>query len=170
MTDIFAVMTDKRPGHPETLPFPHLTGYWVNRLGGAFRTFVDRELREFDLTRRQVGMLMHISEGLASSAADLTKSLGVDSTAITRMLDRLEDKELVMRAPDPNDGRRQLVTLTGKARSLMPELRQVAKRVETRFESQIGAGDLATFHRVLMAMLETVGESHFKALDDEGSA
>lgn len=163
MTETFL---GKGVGHPETLPFPHLTGYWVNRLGGASRTAVDRELRVHDLTRRQVGMLMHVHHGRAESASDLTRELGIDSTAVTRMLDRLEEKGLVERRPDPNDGRRSVLKLTRSAKALMPKIQVVAQTVEGRFEDGVPAEDLATFHRVLMAMLENVGEAHFADLGD----
>lgn len=154
-------------GHPESLPFPHLTGYWVSRLGGAFRKAVDRELREHDLTRRQVGTLMHVAHGLAETAADLTRATGVDSTAVTRMIDRLEEKDLLERRPDPEDGRRQVLHLTRAARGLMPRIERIAKHVEGRFEAGLDPRELATFHRVLMAMLENVGESHVALLEDE---
>ena len=159
-------MTDIPPGHPETLPFPHLTGYWVNRLGAVFRTAVDRELREYDLTRRQAGTLMHIARGLASSASELTRAMAVDSTAVTRMIDRLEEKGLVERQQDPSDGRRQTLHLTGAAQKLLPKLRGVARSVESRFEAGIPKAQLAVFHGVLMTMLENVGEDHFKALEE----
>lgn len=170
MTDCFAVMTDKPrtapcspprfPGgrHAESLPFPHLTGYWVNRVGAAFRTALDRELRDFDLTRRQVGTLMHVYYGGARTAAELTRSLQVDSTAVTRMIDRLEEKGLLERSPDPEDGRRHLLSIPPEAERLLPRLVEVGRTVEGRFEADIPAEDLVTFHRVLIQMLENVGE------------
>lgn len=184
MTDRFSVMTETRSktstkrtskasepgiGRPGgVLPFPHVTGYWVNRLGAAFRTVVDRELKAFDLTRRQVGMLIHVEraavEGGAPTASDLTRELGVDSTAVTRMLDRLEEKGLAERRQDPSDGRRHLIHLTRSAKSLMPKLKDVARRVEGQFEAGIPPADLETFQRVLLDMLGNAGDdvgAHF---------
>ena len=159
-------MTDIPPGHPDSLPFPHLTGYWVNRLGGVFRTAVDRELREHDLTRRQVGTLMHIAKGLAATASDLTRAMGVDSTAVTRMIDRLEEKDLVVRQQDPSDGRRQNLHLTAAAEGLLPKIHGIARSVEKRFEAGIPKAQLTVFHNVLMTMLENVGEDHFAVLEE----
>ena len=182
MTDTFSVMTETkrskgakagasgtRLGNPNSiLPFPHVTGYWVNRLGGAFRTAVDRELKELDLTRRQVAMLIHVeraeatgkgAEGSSPTASDLTRALGVDSTAVTRMVDRLEEKGLLKRSPDPSDGRRHLIHMTRAAESLMPQLKDIARRVEARFEADIPTEDLHAFQRVILRMLENVGES-----------
>ena len=115
MTEDISVMTEIPFGRHETLPFPHVTGYWVNRLAAAFRTEVDRELRDLDLTRRQVGMLHFIHRAGRVTASELTRSIGVDSTAVTRMIDRLEDKGLVSRSKDPDDGRRHLIALPAAA-------------------------------------------------------
>ncbi len=171
MTDTRSKASAKRPpkgpqpgiGKPGgVLPFPHVTGYWVNRLAAAFRTVVDRELKAFDLTRRQVGMLIHVEraavQGDAPTASDLTRELGVDSTAVTRMIDRLEEKGLLERRADPSDGRRHLIHLTRSAKTLMPKLKGVAQTVEAKFEAGIPAGELETFQRVLMDMLGNAGD------------
>ena len=39
--------------------------------------------------------------------------------------------------------------------------------MEGRFEAGVDPRELATFHRVLMAMLENVGESHVALLEAE---
>ena len=178
MTARFSVMTEthrkRRPksgastpglGDPNgILPFPHVTGYWVNRLASAFRTVVDRELKELDLTRRQVAMLVHVERAEATgegapTASDLTRELGVDSTAVTRMVDRLEEKGLLERTPDPNDGRRLLIHLTPATDTLLPQIKGIARRIEARFETDISAKDLHAFQRVILRMLENAGES-----------
>ena len=191
MTDTLSVMTDSSPGRPEppgqrgvpgpseaggphlafkrheALPFPKVTGYWVNRLANAFRTAVDRELRGFDLTRRQVGMLHFIAREDCTTASDLTRTIGVDSTAVTRMIDRLESKGLVIRKPDPEDGRRHMIEVTAAARQVMPKLAETAMKVEAPFEEGIPDEDLDAFHRVLMRMLENVDEAHYAMICDE---
>jgi len=162
-----SVMTDFRFGAHKRLPFPHVTGYWVNRLGAAFRTEVDRELRQFELTRRQVAMLHFIARADRPSASDLTRQMGVDSTAVTRMIDRLTDKGLVVRTADPSDRRRHLVELTSAALDLMPRLSRTARKVEGLFEEGIPPERLAAFHDVLMHMLENVDADHFAVNIDD---
>lgn len=154
-------------GAHERLPFPHVTGYWVNRLGAAFRTEVDRELRGFELTRRQVGMLHFIARADRPTASELTRQMGVDSTAVTRMVDRLSDKGLATREPDPEDGRRHLLELTPAARALLPRLSKTASKVEELFENGISGERLEVFHEVLMKMLENVDADHFAVDIDE---
>ena len=167
MTEDISVMTEIPFGRHETLPFPHVTGYWVNRLAAAFRTEVDRELRDLDLTRRQVGMLHFIHRAGRVTASELTRSIGVDSTAVTRMIDRLEAKGLVSRSKDPDDGRRHIIELTTAARRVMPKLSRKAHKVEGSFEEGIAPEDIATFHSVLMRMLENVDQAHFAMISDD---
>lgn len=148
------------PGKRESiLPFPQVTGYWVNRLGGAFRTLVDRELKSFGLTRRQIGLLMHIERAKSASAADLAPRLGVDSTAVKRMVDRLVEGGHLHRRRDPKDGRRHVIETTAEAREMMPKLKATSMRVEKRFLKGIDPDELETFQRVMLQMLENVGET-----------
>jgi DNA-binding MarR family transcriptional regulator len=50
------------------------------------------------------------------SAGQLATEAGLTTGAVTAVLDRLEDKELVRRVPDPDDRRRILVEVTDKHR------------------------------------------------------
>ena len=74
------------------------------------------------------------------------------------MVDRLEEKGLLARSADPDDGRRQLIHMTDSAVTLMPKLKGTARRAEGQFEAGVSAADLETFQTVLLHMLENVGE------------
>jgi DNA-binding MarR family transcriptional regulator len=50
------------------------------------------------------------------SAGELATEAGLTTGAVTAVLDRLEEKDLVRRVPDPNDRRRILVEVTEKQR------------------------------------------------------
>ena len=56
--------------------------------------------------------------------------------------------------------------LTGAAHKLMPKIEAISKRVEERFEAGLRKGDLHTFHRVMMTMLDNVGEGHFSMYEE----
>ncbi|AKS32037.1 bifunctional helix-turn-helix transcriptional regulator/GNAT family N-acetyltransferase [Mycolicibacterium goodii] len=55
---------------------------------------------------------------------DLRDRLGLDSGYVTRILARLEDEGLVRVIPDPSDGRRRIVELTGAGRAAVAELEE----------------------------------------------
>lgn len=75
---------------------------------------LDKHLEQEDITAAQAKALFNIFRFNKNRPCDIGKSLGVDNSAITRMLDRLEKKELIRRFPDPEDRRAQLIGLTEK--------------------------------------------------------
>ncbi|HEV3285742.1 MAG TPA: helix-turn-helix domain-containing protein, partial [Steroidobacteraceae bacterium] len=58
---------------------------------------LDAELEGFGLSGMQFAVLKHLAEGAAETAADLCRYLHYDTGAMTRILDRLEQKGLVRR-------------------------------------------------------------------------
>ncbi|MFD5090174.1 MarR family winged helix-turn-helix transcriptional regulator [Amycolatopsis thailandensis] len=53
--------------------------------------------------------LQLVISGAATSPTQLARALGMTTGAVTRMLDRMEERRLVERAPDPADRRRLVV-------------------------------------------------------------
>ncbi len=149
------------------LPFPRHTGYWISRLAGEIRTRVDRRLKEYELTRSQLSIVMPLHFGRASTAAELTRELGVDSTAVTRLVDRLEAKGWVQRAADPDDRRVQRIELTEQARARIPQMKALGDELEASFLDGVSAEDRIVFHRVLMQMLSNVGEDVFAMISED---
>jgi len=76
-----------------------------------------RRLREVsstgDLTPSQASLLSRLDRDGAASASDLAAAERVRPQSVAAQLTALEDLGLIERHPDPQDGRRQLVTLTG---------------------------------------------------------
>ncbi|MCX8995545.1 MarR family transcriptional regulator [Rhizobiaceae bacterium BDR2-2] len=90
---------------------------------------VDRRARSFGISGAQWIVLIRIGGGLAATASDLCRSLGKDSGAMTRMLDRLERQGLVRRLPSPEDGRAARLELTPAGEALYPAIRPIASEV-----------------------------------------
>src|SRR5258708_3108859 len=57
----------------------------------------------------------------------LASALGLDATTVTRQVATMEDGRLVLRRPDPNDGRVSLIGLSQNGRRTMRAV-QVARR------------------------------------------
>lgn len=79
-----------------------------------------RRLREVagseGLTPSQVSALTLIGKGGAATASALASAEGVRPQSMAATLAVLEQQGLIMRTPDPSDGRRQLVALTDAGR------------------------------------------------------
>ncbi len=87
---------------------------------------VDRRAREVGITGAQWVVLIRIGGGIGNTASELCRTLGYDSGAMTRMLDRLVRLGLVRRNPSPDDGRVVAVCLTPAGERLYPRLTPIA--------------------------------------------
>jgi len=101
-------------------------GYLLKRAGAQLILTIDRRLAEFDITNAQFAIFLKLLHGHANTAADLARELMTDTGAITRMLDRLEEKDFVQRTRSKLDRRVVEVTLTAKGQQFAGRMTEVA--------------------------------------------
>lgn len=101
-------------------------GYLLKRAGSQLTLTIDRGLAPFDMTHAQLGIFLKLLHGQANTAADLARELVTDTGAMTRMLDRLEEKGFVQRTRSSADRRVIEVALTSKGKELADQMSQVA--------------------------------------------
>jgi DNA-binding MarR family transcriptional regulator len=83
--------------------------------------FVHR-LEPFGVEPRAYAVLKALSEDDGRSQRELSTQLGIHRNVMVTVVDKLERDGLVKRMPHPSDRRAFAVTLTGKARELLPKL------------------------------------------------
>lgn len=98
-------------------------GRLVHRVRHALVTNIDSALASLDLTAAQWTVVIYLAEDLATTPAELSRLLHYDPGAMTRLIDRLEKKNIVKRAPSDADRRSVVVSLTEQGRALYPEIR-----------------------------------------------
>lgn len=101
-------------------------GYLLKRVGNQLTITVDRALAEFDMTHAQLGIFLKLLHGHANTAADLARELLTDTGSMTRMLDRLEEKNFIQRTRSIEDRRVVQVALTSRGKLLADQMTQVA--------------------------------------------
>lgn len=110
---------------------------------------LDRELAPLDLTAAQCAVLLSLARGVAATPAALCDLLDYDRGAMTRLLDRMEAKELLVRMPNPEDRRGVLLEITDKGRVLAP---QVQPKIDTVYRNALRNLDPAQA-KMLVSML-----------------
>lgn len=100
-----------------------------------------REVPTGGLTPSQASVMLRLYKDGASSTTVLAAAEGVRPQSMTVILNALEESGLIQRRPDPEDGRRQIITLSdaGKARAEGDrEARHgwLAQALEQRLDSQ----------------------------------
>ena len=101
-----------------------------------------RRLREVaglgELTPSQTSVLSRLDKGGPASASDLAAAERVRPQSMAATLAAIEPHGLIERTPDPHDGRRQLISLTGVGREAIAGSRRareewLAHRLATQY-------------------------------------
>ena len=90
------------------------------------RRAFDARAREIGVTRPQWQVLSLLVRHEGINQGGLAELLEVEPITVCRMVDRLQEADLVERRPDPADRRSWRLFLTEKARELLQQLRPVA--------------------------------------------
>ena len=87
-------------------------GLIFNNASRKFNQFAMSFFKHYDLTPEQAGVIRRLEEQEGMSQKELSIRMTKDQTNITRLLDQLEKKKLVIRRPNKEDRRSFLAYLT----------------------------------------------------------
>ena len=139
-----------RPGPPKELLSSNI--FLLKRLGFAAKDRSHAAFGGSGLSAFHYAVLALLEEDPRETQAQIADALGYDRSLIVRLLDELEERELVIRKRDPEDRRRHVVKLTPAGRSMLVDLRAIVQRLEHEFLAPLSAEEQATLH-VLLARL-----------------
>jgi DNA-binding MarR family transcriptional regulator len=123
-------------------------------LARATRRLVDEErplLAAHDLSMWAYIVLSRLASSPAESQLALAGEIGYDKSRLIALLDGLEAEGLIARAPDPEDRRARIVTLSDAGRKRHAEARRAIRAMERRLLPD--AADAERLRR-LLALLD----------------
>ena len=128
-------------------------GQLMSRARASLLTSLDAELEPFGLNSTQFIVLKHLGEGVADTSADLCRLNHYDTGAMTRILDRLEEKGLMRRERGREDRRVVFLRLAPAGKALLPRLMAVGTRVLDAHLAGFGSEEIETLKRYLQRMI-----------------
>ncbi len=137
-------------------------GYWVGSLASAMRKGLEEELAPTGVTPAQWVILEAAFAGNADTLTALSRIIPVDAAAISRQLDKLNEKGLVRRRRLRSDRRTVRIELTEAGRELVPKLVPLVQANHDRFLSGITCSERATMIDVTKKMLQHAGHEETK--------
>ena len=91
------------------------------------RRSFDARARDIGVTRPQWQVLTVLLRHEGINQGGLADLLEVEPITVCRMVDRLQESDLIERRPDPNDRRAWCLFLTDNARNVIDQLRPLAE-------------------------------------------
>lgn len=101
-------------------------GTMLAQVSRLLRRSFDARARGIGVTRPQWQVLSLLSFNAGINQGGLAELLEVEPITLGRMIDRLQDAQLVERRPDPSDRRAWRLFLTDKGQLLLDQLRPFA--------------------------------------------
>jgi len=142
--------------HPPSPLEAHL-GFWLRVLSNHVHRTFEGELARFGVSVPQWVTLRRLFDAGPVSVTELAARVGVDQGSVSRTVERLIQRELVRREPDPNDGRATRLTLTVAGRRLVPKLAEAADRNDRRFFESLTARERSELAHTIRKLVEAHG-------------
>jgi len=104
------------------MPHHNSAGAWAKRYHLASRAAIERILRPYDLGSTQWYVLYQLVHHGPTAQRDFPKLLQIEKPALSDVVSALVRKGFVAQAPDPNDQRQRILSLTAQGQDLWQRL------------------------------------------------
>lgn len=108
-------------------------GYLLKHARVRLTELASAALAPYDLTGRELAVLLVLASGEPASQQQAARRLGVDRTTMVALVDALEDKGLVTRHPHAEDRRKNVVELTETGRVTLRDAAAASEEAERQF-------------------------------------
>jgi MarR family transcriptional regulator, transcriptional regulator for hemolysin len=139
-------------------PIGMLIGRMIQEVFRALRKRTG-EQTETKLTGEQFGLLYAISlEEKEVIQKDMAEVMCRDKSAILRMIDLLEEKELVRRVVDKNDRRKNYIMVTKKGEKVIEQYLAIELQLTRELQEGLSESDWDTFCKVIHHIRNKAGQ------------
>lgn len=150
-------MTDRRtaPPAPDLAALP---GHHIRRLQQIAVAIFLQETEPLGVTPVQYAALQTVAQQPGIDQRTLARTIGLDTSTIAGVVDRLEARALLRRNADAGDRRVRRLTATAEGEALLAALLPGMLRAQQRMLAPLRKGERAEFMRMLRQIVETNNE------------
>jgi MarR family multiple antibiotic resistance transcriptional regulator len=125
----------------------------IGRTSSLKDRILDQQLVPYCVTSSQFKVLIIVAQFKADTPAELCRHLSLDSGSMTRMLDRLEQKQLITRSRSAADRRQVQLALTAEGRAITDRLPQIGADAMNELLGVLDQEEVASLERILTKVL-----------------
>ena len=129
-----------------------LLGYRVRRAQGAMHRDFMAAVASLDLTQKQAATLWLINGNPGVAQVAVAAALGMDRATMMAIIDRLEERRLVIRQRSSTDRRRQELYLTPAGQNALRKAKARIAKHEERFKALFTAAELESLLTALQRL------------------
>ncbi|PYI53811.1 MarR family winged helix-turn-helix transcriptional regulator [Paenibacillus flagellatus] len=108
------------------------------------------------LTPSEIHTIEAIGDEGGVRMSELAGRLGVTKGAVTQIVSRLEEKELLTRSPHPHDSRATVLTLSEKGKEAFRAHEDVHDRFYERLRARLSDSEIDIFEKGLRTLIESL--------------
>jgi DNA-binding MarR family transcriptional regulator len=131
-----------------------LPSWLLNQAALSATRLVADALASAGARRYHYALLTALDEGGPASQATLSRRTTIDGSDMVATINELLARGLVDRAPDPTDGRRNVVTITGKGRRELGKLDQLVAGVQDELLASLSPAERERLTRLLARVVD----------------
>ena len=128
----------------------------TRRLAAAEHPVLDR----YGLSMWQYIVLTHLAKEAARTQLALAQAIGYDKTRLIALLDDLERRALIVRAPDPTDRRARTIALTQSGAQLHAVTQRDIHAIEDQLLNALQITERDALHIALSTLDQHSGAPH----------
>src|SRR5712671_536148 len=148
------------PGKPDQGMFkrkPSPLAFLIAQVGGHAAIRFGERLKLLKLTPPDAGILWKLSSAGGMNQKELSEMLGIHPSRLVAVLDALEARKLVERAPNQDDRRRYALHLTEKGRETLAQIGKIASEHTDSLFAALSAADREQLGKLLQRIADEQG-------------
>ncbi|AXJ08880.1 MarR family winged helix-turn-helix transcriptional regulator [Arthrobacter sp. PM3] len=128
-------------------------GFLLAKLHAAGSVLNNRALAGFDLKERSYSVLALANSGLEPTQREMAEFLSLDPSQIVALIDELEKRGLVLRAPGKQDRRAKIVSATAEGAAVFRQAEAAARAAEAAALAGLSEAEVAALKTLLRKAL-----------------
>jgi DNA-binding MarR family transcriptional regulator len=132
-------------------------GYWLRFVSNHVSLAFTKKVEAKGVTVAEWVLMRQMYESGDCNPSQLADQLGITRGAISKLIERLCQKDLTTRTATANDRRYQSVALTTQGKRLVPALARLADENDQQFFGHLGDKQRTQLHSLLQELVQRHG-------------
>jgi len=142
------------PAAPPTVDLDSLPGHHIRRLHQIAVAIFLQETEPHGITPVQFGALQAVANSPGVDQRTLSGRVGLDTSTVAGVVDRLEARGLLQRSASPQDKRVRLLAVTAEGTALLHAVEPAMRAAQARILAPLPRAERAEFMRMLRQLVD----------------